>query len=51
MPKKRLLSPKSIWDYDDVSEAFRREGIKESHLQKLYRYVCIGVGTLCQHMQ
>lgn len=37
MPKKRLLSPKSIWDYEQVSEAFKRDGIKEIHLQKLYR--------------
>lgn len=42
MPKKRLLRPKSIWDIEQVSEAFLREGIKQIHLQKLYTYVCIG---------
>lgn len=41
MPKKRVLSPKSIWDYEQVSEAFRREDIKEIHIQRLYTYVIV----------
>ncbi|WPT18269.1 Ribosomal RNA large subunit methyltransferase N [Picochlorum sp. SENEW3] len=36
MPKKRVLSPKSIWDYNQVQQTFVEAGIKESHLQRLY---------------
>ena len=36
MPKKRVLDPKSIWDVDEVTEAFRAAGVREMHVQKLY---------------
>jgi adenine C2-methylase RlmN of 23S rRNA A2503 and tRNA A37 len=36
MPKKRILSPKSIWDVEQVSEAFRSANIKDVHIKKLY---------------
>lgn len=39
MVKKRRLSPKSVWDEADLTEAFREEGIKEYHVQKLHRRV------------
>jgi hypothetical protein len=45
MPKKRVLSPKSIWDYNQVQQTFVEAGIKESHLQRLYTYVA-GISNL-----
>ena len=39
MVKKRRLSPKSVWDEADLTEAFRAEGIKDYHVQKLHRRV------------
>lgn len=36
MPKKRILSPPSIWDVELVSEAFRSAGIKDMHIKRLY---------------
>ena len=38
MVKKRRLSPKSVWDEADLTEAFIEEGIKEYHVQKLHRH-------------
>lgn len=37
MPKKRVLSPKSIWDVEEVKSAFHEANIKEIHLYKLYQ--------------
>jgi hypothetical protein len=37
MVKKRVLSPKSVWDEEDVSAAFQERGIKPVHLKRLYR--------------
>ena len=39
MVKKRRLSPKSVWDETELTEAFRTEGIKDYHVQKLHRRV------------
>ena len=36
MPKKRILSPPSIWDLELVSEAFQSAGIKDMHIKRLY---------------
>ncbi|CAL5227047.1 g9945 [Coccomyxa viridis] len=41
MVKKRRLSPKSVWDEADLTEAFIEEGIKEYHVQKLHRYLLL----------
>ena len=38
MVTKRRLSPKSIWDAAELAEAFKAEGIKDYHVQKLHRY-------------
>lgn len=37
MVKKRRLTPKSVWDETDLTEAFREEGVKEFHVQKIHR--------------
>lgn len=37
MPKKRILSPPSVWDEALVREVFRDAGVKESHLPKIYK--------------
>ena len=36
MPKKRILSPPSIWDVEVVSERLLSAGIKQLHINKLY---------------
>lgn len=38
MVKKRRLSPQSVWDAAELAEAFKAEGIKDYHMQKLHRY-------------
>ena len=38
MVKKRRLSPQSVWDASQLAEAFKAEGIKDYHVQKLHRY-------------
>ncbi len=47
MVKKRRLSPKSVWDEAELTEAFRVEGIKEYHVQKLHRRVG---GSITAHL-
>ena len=37
MVKKRRLSPKSVWDEAELTAAFREEGVKEYHVQKIHR--------------
>ncbi len=39
MVKKRRLSPKSVWDEAELTAAFRKEGVKEYHVQKIHRCV------------
>ena len=41
MPKKRTLTPKSLWDEAQVRSAFAEAGIKESHIPRIYRYFTI----------
>lgn len=37
MPKKRVLSPQSVWDEPALRLAFDRAGVKALHLPPLYR--------------
>ncbi|CAK0759542.1 hypothetical protein CVIRNUC_002705 [Coccomyxa viridis] len=41
MVKKRRLSPKSVWDEAELTAAFRKEGVKEYHVQKIHRYLIL----------
>lgn len=37
MVKKRRLSPQSVWDEAQLSEAFREAGVKDIHVGRLHR--------------
>ncbi|KAL6782347.1 hypothetical protein ACKKBG_A06445 [Auxenochlorella protothecoides x Auxenochlorella symbiontica] len=39
MPKKRVLSPQSVWDEPALRLAFDRAGVKALHLPPLYRHL------------
>lgn len=48
MPKKRVLSPQSVWDVNAVTDAFSELGIKQLHIYKLYKYVYFLISQLTQ---
>lgn len=37
MPKKRVLSPQSVWDAGAVEAAFAEAGVKPFHVLRLYK--------------
>jgi hypothetical protein len=37
LKKRRLLSPKSVWDEPELRSAFQEAGVKKSHIGKIYR--------------
>lgn len=46
MVVKRLLSPRSVWDAEQVRQTFADAGAKESHIPRLYR--CAELSALHQ---
>ncbi|KAK9861885.1 hypothetical protein WJX84_010257 [Apatococcus fuscideae] len=45
MPPRRILSPLSVWDTAQVAEVFRENGIKTSHVARLYKHLIRHPGT------
>ncbi|KAL4539433.1 hypothetical protein Ndes2437B_g02191 [Nannochloris sp. 'desiccata'] len=39
MPKKRVLSPQSVWDFQAIQTAFEGAGVKSSHVIRLYSHL------------
>lgn len=45
MPKKRILSPQSVWDVGAVEAAFAEAGVKPAHVLRLYNHLLRNPGS------